>query len=167
MEGDCWLSIVAPRLKRQIRKEVEKLAVIISGASPIPRYLGQVVGNSMSPKGALKLCFLRGRELSRQATGTPAVSLHLRVSLRGTINVVIAICSRAKSAVSYLSTGQGDRTPEQREPWGQVGAVLSSLWEVLAAERKDCAYAVEFTNCGWSLNSSLKIRDPNVRCYPT
>ena len=94
-----------------------------------------MVGNFVSHKAASKLLlFQRLKQLSQQATSLSAVSFHLRLSLRGIINLDIAVCSASKVC---------DVLIKPRTGLPCLSVISESLWNQMGIQ----FYSKESTSC--------------------
>ena len=94
-----------------------------------------MVGNFISHKAAPKpLLFKRLEQLSQQATSISAVSFHLRLSLRGIINLDVAVCSASKVC---------DVLTKHRTGLPCLSLISESLWNQMGIQ----FYSKESTSC--------------------
>lgn len=112
-----------------------------------------MVGNFISHKAAPQhlLLFKRLEQLSPQATSISAVNSHLRLSLRGIINVDVAICSESKACdvLTEHRTRLSYSSFKSESPWNQVGKQLDVRSGKYSLQRKQTALtAVEFMDSG-------------------
>lgn len=117
-----------------------------------------MVGNFISYKEAPKpLLFKRLKQLSQQATSVSAVSFHLRLSLRGIINLDIAVCSASRvcDVLTKHRTGLPCLSLISEIPWNEVGIQFYS--KELLQRRKPVLTTVAFVDYGWILNSLMKM----------